>query len=145
VARAREAAHVRADLGQDRLGRPAADARDRLEPHDLGLERAQPCLDLGRYLGDQPVDRVEVPEEGRQQEALVRTNPALERLEEGVVLVAQPARARAAIVSGSTSPPTRASSIARPEVPTTSEATEASLMFAPSRTFWIRLTSAVRC
>lgn len=49
----------------------------------------------------------------------------------GSCLLRSRPRARAAIISGPISPPTRASSIARPEVPTTSEATEASFTFAP--------------
>src|SRR5215204_1830607 len=44
---------------------------------------------------------------------------------------------------GSRSPATKASSIARPETPRTSVATESSLMPASSRVFWIRWHSAL--
>ncbi len=49
--------------------------------------------------------------------------------------------ARLASRSGSSSPEAMAVSMARLETPSTSLATEASLMLAPSNSFWMRLAS----
>ncbi len=52
--------------------------------------------------------------------------------------------ASSASVSGSSQPATIAPSMARPETPSTSLATLASLMLASSSTLWMRLTTAAR-
>ena len=53
-------------------------------------------------------------------------------------------RARSASFAGSVSPAISASSMSRPETPSTSVATPASLMLASSSTFWMRLAAADR-
>jgi hypothetical protein len=79
-----------------------------------------------------------------QGEPLMRAHPPLEGLLEGNPLGphasagegGKDARILLAAIS--------ARRMARPETPATSEATEASLIFARSRTFWTRLTSDAR-
>ena len=69
---------------------------------------------------------------------MMRGRPATERLVSSARFLRAVPWASAARRAGSPSPAMRAASIARPLAPRTSERTLATLMFASSRTFWIR-------
>jgi hypothetical protein len=84
----------------------------------------------------------EVRQGQADQQRMVATKPALQRLAQLGELGAQPALASSASIPGSRSPAIRAASIARPETPSTSVATESSLMPASSRSCWMRWPSA---
>src|SRR6266511_2859988 len=85
-----EAGHVSADLGEERLGGPAADARDRHEPPDRLIERAQADLDLGAHIRDVPIELIEPTEHRREDEPLVRADAPRQSLFEGGSLAAHP-------------------------------------------------------
>jgi len=60
MARGREPAHIRSDLGQQRLGGSTPDPRDRHQPRDRGLEQREPPFDLRAHLLDVPVEFADV-------------------------------------------------------------------------------------
>ena len=66
-----EAAHVGAELGQDRLGRALADAGDRVQLFQLTCERAGPPIDLLAKRLDDLVEVVEVGEDVRAEQRVV--------------------------------------------------------------------------
>ena len=77
----------------------------------------------------------------RSMNGVVVPNRPGQRLRAARGSCSQPALASSASTSGSRSPAISASSIARPDTPSTSVATEASLMLASSSTFWTRCDS----
>ena len=128
--------------GEVSRGREAGtDAGDRVGEREGGGERAHPLLDLGREADDLGLEEVDVPEPGGEEAALVGTDQPLQRGDEAVVLVAEPALAMAARTSGSSRPSTSASSMARPEAPRMLQATAPSLTLAPSSVLWSRSAS----
>jgi hypothetical protein len=80
-----------------------------------------------------------------EHEALVRLDKAGEHFSEVILLLAQTAEGK--VGEHTRIVDTGEDCFQHPpeaDLPTTFEATEASLILAPSRTFWMRLTSAVR-
>src|SRR5262245_448940 len=73
-----EAAHVLADLRQDRLGASPPQARDPIDHPDGSLKRAHPILDLHAQLCDLLFQVLNKPELVLQQVALVGTKGALQ-------------------------------------------------------------------
>src|SRR3954449_408523 len=147
----REAGHVRADLGQDALGGPLTDPGDRGEPvtgpgeRDTGLAgvRGDERVDALVELLDGALQVADVLQGESDQQRVVLAEAAAQRLPQGRDLVPQLSLASSARTTGSRSPATSAASIARPETPSTSEATESSLMPASSSVLAIRWPSAV--
>ena len=132
--------HVDADLGDDRLRR-LAHPGDGIElvpgpakgaitwSTSVSMRRWRPPGAQGGQGPDAPAGR-----DGRNRpRSAWRSCGSLVRSGHG------PARP----APGSRSPATRAASIARPETPSTSAATESSLMPASSRVFWMRWHSAL--
>jgi hypothetical protein len=74
VSGCRKAAHVRAELRYEEFGRPATDTRNRRQPLQFSRIRAQPFSDLRAHVGDTGIQKVDVSQLPRQQEALMRTN-----------------------------------------------------------------------
>jgi hypothetical protein len=107
----RKARHVRADLRQDDFRGAPIDTGDGVEQPDLSRERGEAALDLLREPVDGVLEVLDVREQLADEKRVVLAEAALERL-------AQLSRV----------PSTSAASIARPETPSTSEATELSLM-----------------
>lgn len=83
--------HVGADLSQDPFGRPLTDTGERVGEREGGGERAHPLLDLGRQADDLGLEEVDVPQLGNEEAALVGTDQSIQRGDEAVVLVAEPA------------------------------------------------------
>jgi hypothetical protein len=87
-----EAREVGADLGDQYLGSPPAEARNRLQPLHLWLKRAQAVPNLGAEALQTGVEEVDVGELLRDQEALMRAElPGEGRFELGDLLAQPPA------------------------------------------------------
>jgi hypothetical protein len=89
-------------------------------------------------LGDRPLQLLKVRQGEADEQRVVATKPPSQRLAELGKLARSRPLASSASTWGSRSPATSASSIARPEAPSTSVATESSLMPASSKVFWMR-------
>ena len=120
------------------------DAGDRVEPVTGLSERGDHPVDLDVEGGDRRFEVVDVVDDDPQHRGVVLAEPAAQRLAQhaGSSCAAPPWPSRRAR-SGSRSPAIRARSIARPDTPSTSEATESSLIPASSSTFCTRCHSAV--
>jgi hypothetical protein len=81
-----KAAHVGTNLGQQHLGDTAADPGDGVEELDLGLALVQPRRDFGAVTGDRLIEIVDVAQVLGEEEAVVRTHAAGERLDQLVAL-----------------------------------------------------------
>ena len=93
VARTGKAAQIGADLGEERLRRPPADARDRLQSLQFSLKRAQALAYLRAHPLQTGIEEVDVRELLRDQEALMCAELAGERLLQlGDLLTQSPAR-----------------------------------------------------
>jgi hypothetical protein len=137
----REHRHVHADLGDDRLGGPLAHPGDGGQPVPSLGERGEHPIDVGVELGDRPLELLQVRQGQADEQRVVGTKPAPQRLAQLGKLGPQPPLGQLGQHLGSRSPATRASSIARPDPPSTSAATESSLMPASSKVFWTRWPS----
>ena len=130
MARRGEAAQIRADLSEQGLGRPPADAGNRVQPLQLGLKRAQARSNLGAHSLQTGVEEVDVRELLRDQEAVMRAElPGSACSSSGIFSRIRP-RAHCASAVASAVPPTSAPSISRPDLPRMSVATDASLRLA---------------
>ena len=90
-----------------------------------------------------PLQLVQVPEQVLHQQPMVFGEMALQgQFQLGIWDRSRPS-ARSANFAGSSSPRIKACSMARPDFPRMSEATAPSLMFASSKTLWMRLPSRV--
>jgi hypothetical protein len=128
MSRGREAGHVGPDLGQDDFGGAPVDTREGVEQLDLRRQRGEALLDLPRQPLDGVLEVLNVREQFTDDERMVRAEgPSRASRNWGSFLRSWP-RARSANAAGSRVPSTRAASIARPETPRTSEATELRLM-----------------
>jgi hypothetical protein len=96
---------------------------------------------VGVEFGDRSFELLQVRQGQADEQRVVGTKPAPQRLAQLGELGRSRPLASSASVWGSRSPATRAASIARPEAPSTSVATESSLMPASSRVFWARWPS----
>jgi len=85
----REAAHVRADLGQQHLGRALIDTGDRVEQLDLTGERARELLDAFGECRDRLVQEVDLGEHLPDEQRVVAGEAAFERLTQRGDLLAQ--------------------------------------------------------
>ena len=130
-----EALDVRADLGEQDLGCPPTDAGDRVQTLGLVQHGLQTLIDLLVELLDHLVQSVQVRQLLAEQELLVSRELPRQRTFQLRTLAAQAALAMSASSVGSDVPPTNASSIWRPERPSTLLATSPSLMPAPSSVF----------
>ena len=126
------------DLGEHALGRPLAHPRDGVQPVPSPRERGDHPVDMGVELGDRPLQLLQVRQGQMNEQRMVATKPAPQRLAQLRELGTQPALGQFGERLGSRSPATSAASIARPETPSTSVATQSSLMPASSKVFWMR-------
>ena len=85
----REAAHVRADLGEQHLGGAPVDAGDRVQQLELTGERAGQLLDPLRQGRDRLVEEVDLGEHLPDQQRVVAGEAALERFAQRGDLLAQ--------------------------------------------------------
>jgi hypothetical protein len=123
-----EDGHVEADLGEDVLGGAGLDPVQGAQKLNGRRERAQLLLDRLREPLDLLVEEVEVGEDRSTSSACSGSKrPSSASLSAGIFLRSLP-RARSASTSGSVVPRTSASSIARPETPRMSVATQSSLI-----------------
>jgi hypothetical protein len=137
----REHRHVGADLGNDRLRGPLAHPGDGVQPVSSPGERGEHPVDVGIELGDRPLKLLQVRHGQADQQPMMGTKAAPQGLAQLRELGAQPPLGQLSQHLWSRSPATSASSIARPEAPSTSVATESSLMPASSSVFWMRWPS----
>src|SRR3954464_4177546 len=145
VPRGRELRHVGADLADDALGAAALDAGHRA--HQLNRRRERADL-LGDHAGEllgicssrKSTWRKIAPIHSRWWASKC---PASASRSAGICLRIW-RRASSASTAGSVSPATSASSMSRPDLPITSEATQPSLMPASSSALCSRLTSRAR-
>ena len=86
-----ERLQVRPNLGHDDLSDPLVDARQRVPGRQGGRKRAHLLLDLLIELGDGFIQKVNVTQMLRQHEAMMRPHTPAQRLQQQVLLVAQPA------------------------------------------------------
>src|SRR6266545_6288238 len=141
--RRREHAHIHPDLGDEHLRRPPIHAGDRVQATHLLRKRGDDLGDVRTQRLDHFVELVEVGQQLTDEKGVMgRKRPARAWRNAGSFLRSLP-RARSAKTSGSPVPRSKASSIARPETPRTSLATDANLMPASSSTFCSRLASRV--
>ena len=141
---AREDAHVGADLGDDAFGAAPLNAGDRAEQLNGRGERADLLLDRLREPVDLLVEEVDVGEDRPDPGRVQPVEAALERLLERGQLLAQAALANSASTCGSVVPAISASSIARPEAPRMSVATQSSLIPVSSSALCSRFASRER-
>ena len=120
------------------------DTRDRCQQLRLVRERDQPLLDLRGQRRDRLVQIVDVREDLRDDQRVVRFEVARERLPQRRQLLAQCAPCELGQNLGSRVPDTSASSISRPDTPSTSVATQDSLTPASSSTLCSRFASRAR-
>jgi hypothetical protein len=80
AARSGEAAQIRADLGEQDLSRPPANARNRLQLLQRWLNRAQALSNRSAHPLQTGIEEIDVGELLRDQEALMRAEMAGERL-----------------------------------------------------------------
>ena len=137
--------HVGADLGDDHLGGAPLHAGDRAEQLNRRRERADLLLDRVREPVDLLVEEVEVREDRADDDARARrrSGPRAPRAAPAASCAACPL-ASSASTAGSVVPATSASSIARPDTPRMSVATQSSLMPVSSRILCSRLASRWR-
>src|SRR4029450_13599197 len=130
-----EAAHVGTDLGDDAPGGEVADAGDGAQQADRVAERVEVALHFRVDLGQRRRECVILAEVEAEQEARpIRAAPGRARVASALPRGGTGASSR----SGSRSPATSASRIARPLRPMTSVSTEPSLRLASSSVFWSR-------
>lgn len=86
-----KAAHINSDLPEDFLGGPPAYAGDLIYPFQGFGKRAHPVLDLLVQPGDLLGEKVNVPDEGGQHQALVGAHYASWGFHQLMVLVLQAA------------------------------------------------------
>ena len=144
MARGGKAAHVTAELGDDRLGGAAGDPRDGVEARDrlgLGGGARRDAAITGR---DGLVEEFDVPQELGEQEAVMGRDAPSERLGERRAFAPQAPLGQLRSSAGVPAPAISACSIARADTPSTVVTTLPSLMFAVSRTFRTRFASRAR-
>jgi hypothetical protein len=113
------------------------------EPVTGHRERGDHLVDAAVQGGDRALQVLQVGKRQPDQQPMMVAEAAPQRLAQLGELGAQPALGQLGSTPGSRSPATRALRIARPETPSTSVATESSLMPASSRVFWMRWHSAL--
>ena len=137
-----ELRHVGADLGDQQLGGPLVHTGDRVKQRHLLRERGDHHINLLGERLDRLVKEVDVSEDLRHDQRVVAGEASLERFAQRRQLDPQPAlrelREDPWVVGA------RASSIARPDTPSTLDATEDSLIPASWSTLSRRCTSRVR-
>jgi len=134
--------HVGADLSDHRLSGAGGDAGDGGGQRDGRLPgRAQFGLDRLRQFGDVLIEEVQVREDRADDQRVMGLKAALQGLSERGQLLRNTPPAR---TSGSVVPATSASSIARPETPRMSVATQSSLIPVSSSALRSRLASRWR-
>src|SRR3954452_512822 len=124
----REASHIGPDLGEDAFGAAALDADDRAHQFNRGRERADLLLDGVREAVDLVVEEVDVGEDGADPERVMGVEVPGERFLELRDLLAHLAARELREDLRSVVPATSASSMSRPDLPSTSAATQSSLM-----------------
>src|SRR5215216_4027164 len=105
-------------------------------------ERGDHLVHTGIEAGDRGLQVLQVVKRQPDQQPMMLAEAAPQGLAQLGKLLAQLALGQLGQDLGVALPATRAASIARPETPRTSAATESSLMPASSRVFWIRWHSA---
>jgi hypothetical protein len=144
MAVARESIHVDADLGHEDFGCALVDPGNGIEALHRVREGRQDRRDTPTQRGHRLFEMVEMGQDLCREEGVMGAEVAGERLPQGRSLVRMRPRANSAKTAGSLVPCTRASSMARPEVPRTSLATVTNLMPASSSILWTRFASRVR-
>ena len=143
MAGAGEHAHVDPDLGDDALGGTPAHPGDRVQAITGLSERGDDPVDRRVEFGDGPLQLLHVLQgEPHQQGVMAPKRPRRASRSSGSLLRSRP-WASSATTLGSRSPASSAHSIARPETPSTSAATEPSRIEASSKVLWMRWHSAV--
>ena len=105
------------------------------------LKRADLLINLLLQTYDPLFEPIPFLQQFGQQEAVMRSDPSFQRLYKLRNLVLYFPRANCASCSGLSWPSMIASSMWRPDTPSVFVATELSLRFACSRSFWIRLAT----
>ncbi|GFP32800.1 hypothetical protein HKBW3S42_01108 [Candidatus Hakubella thermalkaliphila] len=144
MAMGRKAAHVHSNLSNDCLGRPLTHPGGGADSLDLFGKRGQATFHLLADPFNGFIQKVQMGENLLQHKALMGTETALQSLLALRKLLRSRPRARSATTWGSVLPESRASSMALPETPMTSVATEESLILADSRSLCKRFTSLTR-
>jgi hypothetical protein len=144
VAGRRKHRDVRADLGDDDLGAAALHAGDAAQQSDRRLERGDALLDRVREPLDRLVQEVQVGEDRADQQRVQVAKAPLERFTQRGHLLPQPALANSTRSLGSVLPARSASSIARPQAPSRSDATQSSLTSVSSSALCNRWASRWR-
>lgn len=135
--------HVDPELGDHGLGGPLADPGDGVEAVTGLGERGDDPVDRHVEFGAGPLQLLDVVQGPPHQQGVVGAEVAASCLPQLGKLVAEATPGQLGEDLGSRSPASRARSIARPETPSTSVATEPSRMAASSKVLWMRWHSAV--
>jgi len=135
MASTRETTHVRPDFGNNYFGCAAGDPRNGIEQSYRFCKGRTILCDLGIEVFDGFIYGIDLAQQLGKNEAMMRFDAPGQRLRQLLPFGGQSPFGKSAMVAASAWPAMSAANIARAERPTTFEATEASLIFAPSRVF----------
>ena len=129
-----EPGHVDADLGDDHLGGPFTDPRDRAQQPQLLGERGEDLLDPVIQPVDHAREVVDLVRVHPGQQGVMVTEPSSQAMVRSGILFRIIPRASSASTRGSRSPPISASIMSRADKVVMLEATESILMPPSSKT-----------
>jgi hypothetical protein len=128
-----KSAHVSADFGANDSCTEFADSRNRSQQFDGDAKGGNTSFHLAIDLAKSGINGIDLLKVQPQQEAVVRHDPATQRLTQLLGRCFDARMASAASLVGPVSPAIRASSIRRPLKPMMSVMAESSLILASSR------------
>jgi hypothetical protein len=144
-----EQAHVGSDLGDHGLGGGRTKPRHLLQPLDDVMKGRQRALNAGVEGCNAVLQLLNRPQMLTEQESMMLPDTAGENFHQLSPRAAEALMAKRGELFASVSPAIMAFNMRRPLAPMMSVITEHSLMFASSRTVWIRCTcctiSRVNC